>query len=458
MHRTGFLCALFIAVLTACSTPDEPTATPSAEATPAQAAAQNAATQPSPAAQPDEPTATPSAEAVTITDTDEALVLTVWRTDALLAAENEVGQAAFTEELSEFDESFPNIQVDIRTKRVEGPGGILDYLRTAPPVAPAVMPDVILINRPGLTRALGDELIVPFGQVPGGEALGMGFYPVAEELATVNGTLTGIPYVLTTDHAVYRTTLFTDVVPNQFSVLLEQEAETPIPFTFAAGPVTGVSRTLLTQYLAAGGTLTDEEGNLTLDADPLTDVLTFYAEANELGIINPAVFQYATGDEVWGQYLTGQASLATVPARRYLLERDEVRTTGLTTIPTTTGEPNALIEGLYWAIVTRDPERQAAAVTLVDFLLDPINQGEFTQAAGWLPSQPAAMIVWGSDDPYTAFGGTLLEGGTPLPEPSVRSSAGDALQEALEAVLLNGVLPAQAANAAVATITGEEGN
>jgi hypothetical protein len=77
--------------------------------------------------------------------------------------------------------------------------------------------------------------------------------------------------------------------------------------------------------------------------------------------------------------------------------------------------------------------------------MNPVNQGTYTQTAGWLPSQQAALAVWDDDDPYLSFGHQLLSNARPLPDVSLRAVVGPAIQDAPEGVLLNGVAPAQAA-------------
>jgi ABC-type glycerol-3-phosphate transport system substrate-binding protein len=218
-----------------------------------------------------------------------------------------------------------------------------------------------------------------------------------------------------------------------------------VPFVFPAGTRGSVSETLLMQYMQAAGSLVDEDGMPRIDPVALTDVLAFYADARAAGVIDPALFQITDLSESWTQYASRQAGLAVVSSTLYLSGRDQVRSTGVTWIPTLSGDPYALASGWSWAVTTRAAERQAAAMALVNFLMNPINQGAFTQAAGWLPSQAGALAVWGDSDPYTAFGDTMLRSAVPFPEAGPRAVIGAAIQDALEAVLLNGVTPFQAA-------------
>ncbi len=270
---------------------------------------------------------------------------------------------------------------------------------------------------------------------------------MAVDLGTVDQTLVGLPYVLQTQHVAYRDTLFQDA-PNSFAAVLKS----PVPYIFPAGTLGVVNRTTLTQYMADGGTLVDENGAAHIDTVALTDVLSFYGDARTAGVIDPALFQLTDPADSWTQYKTRQAGLAAVTSTAYLADRSALRSTGVTWTPTLTGDPYALVTGWSWVITTQDPERQAAALSLVAYLMNPASQGAFTQAAGWLPSQQGALAVWGDSDPYSAFGKELLLHAVLLPDASVRSASGTAIQDALEAVLLNGVSPFQAASEAAQKI------
>ncbi|GAB4474324.1 MAG: hypothetical protein Kow00124_14190 [Anaerolineae bacterium] len=381
----------------------------------------------------------------------ETIVLTVWMPDRLAPSTETPGGQAFLEELAAFDEAYPTIQVEVYIKRTSGPGGILSYLRTAPPVAPGVLPDLALLRRDALLQAAGDSLIVPIEPLVR-EDLIDALYPVAVDVGTVNGVLMGLPYVLDMQHVVYRETLFTSA-PDEFVEVLES----PVTFDFPAAPLGSVNQTTLLQYLAAGGTLTDEDGVPLLDVAALTRVLTFYADAREAGVIDPAVFQITDVSETWGRYRDRQSGLAVVSASQYLAERDQVRTTGLAPVPTEAGGPAALATGWSWVMVTRDPDRQAAALLLLEALMDPASQGTYTRAASRLPSQPAALMVWGEDDRYVTFGDQLLRAARLLPDEAQQAVVGDAIQNALEEVLLNGVSPVQAASNAGQAVNPPEG-
>lgn len=395
-------------------------------------------TAPAPTLQPPTATAAP-AVAVEPSPGAEQIVLTVWFPEALAPNAETAGGQALIDQIAAFEERHAGFRADLYTKLTSGPGGTLAYLYSAQGVAPAVLPDLALLDRQALVQAARDNLIVPIGALIDPALLG-DLYPAALELGTVNEQVVGLPYVLQVAHVAYRETLF-PAPPNSFEAVLNS----PVPYVFPAGTLGNVNETLLLQYMAAGGTLADERGAPFVDPLVLSAVLEFYATAREKGVVDPALFQLTDMSESWAQYVSRQAGLAAVTSTAYLSRRADVRNTDVTWTPTLNGEPYALASGWMWVMVTRDPDRQAAAMSLVNYLMNPVNQGMYTQAAGWLPSQASALAVWGDGDPYAAFGDRLLRNAVAFPDASLRASTGAALQDALEAVLLSGVPPFQAA-------------
>jgi hypothetical protein len=92
--------------------------------------------------------------------------------------------------------------------------------------------------------------------------------------------LAGLPYLLEIDHAVYRAEAFRRP-PLSFQDSLEARQLQAIP----AGTVNALTATLLLQYIAAGGTLTDDQGQPLLDTAALTAILTYYDNARKLGVL-----------------------------------------------------------------------------------------------------------------------------------------------------------------------------
>lgn len=376
------------------------------------------------------------------------IVLVVWTVEQIAAQSDTSGGQILLEQLAAFDDIYPDIQVEFYVKRQAGPGSTLEYLRSAPAVAPSVLPDIALLDRNSLIQTARESLIVPIGLLLDLEQLDL--YPVATALGSVEGELVGLPYMMDTQHVVYRQAFFEEAPPVSYEDILNG----PATYAFPAGSTAGVNMTTLTQYLASGRDLTDSEGAPLVDTTSLASVLAFYEQAWEDEMLPPEIFQLSSPGDTWALYRGGQTGVADVTASLYLAERSELRGTGLSWIPTGDGEPYALVSGWSWVIVTQDPERQEAALELIDYLMEPVNQGDYALSANFVPSQRTALAVWGND-PYVAFADELLENADPMPEEDLLRPVSGALQDAVEAVLLGEVQSTQAATQAAEAVLAE---
>jgi len=105
-----------------------------------------------------------------------------------------------------------------------------------------------------------------------------------------------------------------------------------------------------------------------------------------------------------------------------------------------------------WALSTPDPDRQAAALEFLGWIMRAEYQAALSQALGRLPSQRAALRLW-DDAVYVPLADRLLNAAAPILPEDVNSSVASALQEALEAVLRREQTPEDAAAAAALAVT-----
>jgi ABC-type glycerol-3-phosphate transport system substrate-binding protein len=100
-------------------------------------------------------------------------------------------------------------------------------------------------------------------------------------------------------------------------------------------------------------------------------------------------------------------------------------------------------------MVTEDPARQSLAMLLLDWLIAPDHNGQWTQAASYLPGTHSALRMWDVPNEERAVLGSVMEAAVPAPRPEVMATVGPALQEALEALLRRRFTPEEAAAVAV---------
>ncbi len=401
--------------------PPEPTATPVVEPTPV----------PSPTALP------PTAPA--------GIILTLWTVEPFSPAESSQDGQIRARQLAEFETTHPDVIVECVLKKPYGKGGILDFLRTASAAAPAVLPDLVAIDMAELDEAAQAGLVQPLDDLISAE-LAEDLFPFAHQACRLEGQLVGIPFEADVEHLAYNAAQLESPPLTWTDVLTEG-----ITYVFPAGGEQ-VSDAFLIQYLAAGGRLFDEDGRPALDEEILAEVLGFYGDGREMGVIPSSVLEFKTLDDCWTFYLSAKATMAHVGSRRYMADKGVLKNTAFAPIPTRDGAVVTIAQGWAWAVTTKDPARRDLAVQLIEWLLEPENSAAWSRAAGHLPTRRAAFEVWGTRDPYIAFLKGQLEAAHVRPSGPGWDEILAALQKAVRDVLTGQASPKEAAASALAAL------
>jgi ABC-type glycerol-3-phosphate transport system substrate-binding protein len=177
-------------------------------------------------------------------------------------------------------------------------------------------------------------------------------------------------------------------------------------------------------------------------------VLDFYSACVSTGTISPTlVLRTRDAGQAWEQFQNGGGEIAVIPASRFWLEADETIAAGA--IPTQSGQPLSIGRGWALAMVADDPTRQSLAVLLLDWLIAPDHNGQWTQAAGYLPGTQGALRIWDVSNAGRAVLRSVMEAAVPPPRPEVMAVVGPAMQEAVDSVLRGWATPEEAAATAV---------
>ena len=405
-----------------------------------------------PTAPPPEPTATsvikptpvpsptaPSPSAPT------GITLTIWTIEPLSPAQSGESGRILAHQLAEFEAAHPDVAVECILKKPHGKGGILDFLRTASAAAPAVLPDLVAIDMAELGEAARAGLVQPLDDLISSKLV-KNLFPFAHQACRLEGQLVGIPFEADVEHLAYNTSKLESPPLTWTDVLTEG-----ITYVFPAGGEQ-VSNAFLIQYLAAGGQLFDEDGRPALDEDVLAEVLGFYRDGREAGVIPPSVLGFKTLDDCWPLYLSAKATMAHVSSQRFMADRELLKSTAFGPIPTRDGTVVTIAQGWAWAVVTDDPARRDLAARLIEWLLEPENSAAWNRAAGHLPTRRAAFEVWGTRDPYIAFLKGQLEAAHVRPSGPGWDEILAALQKAVRDVLMGKATPKEAAASALAAL------
>lgn len=379
----------------------------------------------------------------------QAITLTVWTRPEVAPDTEQPGGAVLLEQLNTFEQQRPNLSLHVEVKATTGQGGALSYLRSGRNVAPAILPDLLLLPATQLVDAVNEGLVYPIGDALPPDAFAA-LYPAAQALSQVDGATYGYPYTFTNlQHLVYDTATITRTLPSTWPALLA--AESDIRFIFPAVGQDGAIFTLQL-YLDAGGTLRNEAGQLALQPEPLAEALRqieqsaaagrILAESAETGTLNQAwqVFQNTTANIVLSNGTTYRQQQN--PAGRYAFGR----LPGLSqSLPL---RPGALL----WVVTTPDPVRQALALELLNWLSTPDNLAAWSYAAYNVPARADALTMWPGEDAHSTFLVNNLPDARPFPT-AANTTLLAALATATENVAAGVQTSTAAATAAAASLT-----
>jgi ABC-type glycerol-3-phosphate transport system substrate-binding protein len=385
-----------------------------------------------------EPTPTP-------TPLPGMVTLTLWVPDFLNPYEDATGASVFHEQLAAFSLIQPDIQVQIVVKKSAGTGGIYNILSAAYSAAPAVVPDLIILNTYDLQAAANDGYLQTLNATP---LKAKEFFPFVWTPDPNITSTYGIPFVVQADHMVYRQDVsatppfsWTDVLTGGYTLL------------FPAAPTDGLADdALLAAYLGADGAVVDENGKMKLDRPVLEQLYRFFAEMKNRNLINlERVMSFPDATACWATYQEGVGRLSAVPAGEYWSNPPQGSLPSW--VPTPTGKPIAIGHAWSMALVSQDPFRQKAALKLLEWLTAPEQVADLTRATHLLPAQYAAIELWELLPEQTTFLTQLLEGTILSLPPAVDTPVRRALQAGLTAILQGEVeTPEEAATYALTTL------
>ena len=353
--------------------------------------------------------------------------MVIWWPEPLSPLDNSDAADLLSQQISAFQTSQGNIDVELRLKAVDGLGGIMSSLRAASPVAPGALPDLTLMRRSDLQTAVQFGLIYPIQDGVSLEVMD-DLYPAARALGQIDDQWFGLPYMLEVQHMAYRPR---DGGPPsaRFEVLLNMGINFALPVA-QASQINGV---LLTQYLDSGGTL-PENGLNDVDPNALLQTLQFYEQAVVRGLIDPTVLNYTSSADYQADLLDGTLDAGLVDSTQYLSLLQSGAELDFSAVPTESGSTVGQTDGWVWVITTSNADRQALAVRFLNWMLDTARQGQYSSTIHMIPSQRAALQTW-NGSAYIDFVQQVL-GHTLLPLSDNEGGAiARAVQNALVAVL-----------------------
>ena len=368
--------------------------------------------------------------------------LRVWLPPQFAPDEITPGGQVLAEQLAQFEQAHPGLTVEVRLKSLAGPGSLLASLSTAYNVAPAVLPDVIALNRDDLNAAASAGLVVPLDNfiAPGSLA---DYYPFAQTLSQSQGQLVGLPFAADARVLVYKTDTY-PAPPQMWTAITTGTLVIP------GGEPSGL--TLVSEYLARGGPLADPSGKTILDTELLTEALTDFQNAQKSSVLPLSTLAYSDTAATWQVFRERRATLAVTSAQNFLAESNRaVSSAAAALVPTNSGVPFALADGWSWALVNTVTPHHTLSMELIQWLSAPAQLSAWTLAAHLLPARSTALDGWGNH-PLAPFASDVLSHAQLPPPADVLALIGPPLQRALDEVLTGRATPFTAANSAAQAV------
>jgi ABC-type glycerol-3-phosphate transport system substrate-binding protein len=204
------------------------------------------------------------------------------------------------------------------------------------------------------------------------------------------------------------------------------------------------------QYQSRDGAIRDDEGRPYLEQETLTEVLTFYQEAELVEMMPYWLTQYQDDEQVWTTFEEGRADMVVTWMSNYFLSEEEG--IAMAAVPTSDGAPFTLARGWVWALSTNQDPRKELAIELAEFLTENNFLASWNQAAGYLPPRPSSVRTWTNDE-LKIITSQIANSATLMPSSDIVTSLGGPLQQATVQVLKKQEEPLSAAQNAAASLT-----
>ena len=343
--------------------------------------------------------------------------------------------------------AYPLLRPVILTKALSGPGGMANLLIATKPVAPAQMPDLVVIDAAELSALERAGVLKPLDfLLP--QALWDDSYQFALQAVRSGNSYVAVPFVTDLVLLVYNSEMVA-TPPHSWADLPAARSE----YIFPAGNGNGSSAdTMILQYLALGGKLQQDDGRLAFDPTLATQVLRNYRVAVDTGIIPANIRGLSTFEDCWELYVAGEVGMTNVLYSLYERSRSQLTRSRYATIPTLNGQTATLAHCWVWIIVTDDPDKQAMAARYIEAATQPKQMASWARAQSQLPTRRSALALTIDDLPFKQFLESLLSNAYPYPNLEAYSRIQEVIGRAIEGVLDGLTTPERAAMNASAEI------
>lgn len=382
---------------------------------------------------PNEPEDTAGAQTLSpATEEQETLELVVWLPPQFDPSGAASGASLLQARIEEFASQHAQLRIDVRVKAEEGTGGLLDSLLHAQLAAPLALPDLVLLPHLQLNSAVNSELVVPLQGLVSEENPD-DWYAFAQQMATIEGQTYALPFAAEALVLAYRPSAINQL-PSSWPALLN----TRVALGFAAADT---EATFTLAQLFAASPETSEEAQLPFGQTELSDTFDFFVAGQERGVFPFWLTQFQTAEQSWQAFTEGRVPMVAAWTSRVFDSRNV--DIAAAPLPTSDGEPFALVHGWVWTITTPHGDRAELAAELAEFLTTPEFLAQWSSAAGVLPARHSSLAAWAPDEKQ-AFAIQIADVAMAIPDQELVLTWGPPLSEAVVGLLKQELTPDEA--------------
>ena len=316
--------------------------------------------------------------------TRQPLTLVLWVPPQFAPIEGNSAGMMLQERLQDFEESHPDLKVELRVKSTSGESSLLNSLAATAAAAPNALPGLILLNRSDMEVAALKSLIFPIASRTA-EYSTADWFPFVEEIASTQGVQYGLPLFIDPFVMTYHANMIT-FPPSTWQEVTTQDAQMAVNLN---NP-----RALFpyAMYLSAGGHLLDDEGNPTLETDALTRTYQILFNGSTSNAFPTWLTNQQAPEDAWNALLEKQVSYALVWTSQVLNSSNE--NIALAPLPGSATIPVGFVDGWLLCITSPTADHSRYDIMLADYLMESGFLAQWSETAGYIPAKRSVLLEW----------------------------------------------------------------
>ena len=325
-------------------------------------------------------------------------------------------------QITSFQEQYPEYEVDIRVKAENGPSSVFNTLLITSLAAPDALPSIVLISQSSLEKAVEQGVVQPI------QGLSTAYdendwYPFAIEMSKKHGETFGLPLAADAIGLVSNR----NEIGSAY-VSLAQASRVLDTIAFAAGNPNSVIPIMY--YQSVGGMFTDDQEQLTIEPEFVSEMLSSIETNRILGVFPQTLLDYQSEDQLWNALTSNEIeSVITWTSRARAATEDYF----ISPVPGIGDQAYTYARGWTWCLVNQKVYNTDASVLFMEHMVEPPYLSEWTLTTPYLPVRPSSIVGW--DETLPASIDTILQSAALLPSEMVLSIIKSDMIKAMQDVL-----------------------